>query len=60
MVVRVPLQLKQNIVSKPVRGVPTMTDRHFLVFPVLELLPPQPVVLDVVYGLEEKDRKSSL
>lgn len=52
VVVRVTLQLEQQVVGEPMRGIPAVLDCHLLVSPVSPQLPPQSVVLNVVDGFQ--------
>jgi hypothetical protein len=38
MMVRVPLKLKEQVVGKAMRSIPTVADSHLLVFPIRKLL----------------------
>jgi hypothetical protein len=53
--VGVALQLKEEVVGESVGRVPTVEDGHFLVLSVGEFFPLQPVVFDVVDGLQVED-----
>jgi hypothetical protein len=57
--VRVSLQLEEDIVSETMRSVPTMTNGHFFILAVGKFFPEESIVLDIIDGFKVYDGVNS-
>jgi hypothetical protein len=60
MVIRVTLQVEEQRIGQSMRGIPRVNRRHAFVGIIADEPPLQPVVLDVVDGLQKSDRNQTL